>query len=59
MQSLQKNLKNLCKIEKQNNISINVFGNKDEIPYCIYTSNHTFEIYVDFLLLLNSKKYFL
>ena len=45
------------KIEKQNNISINVFGCEDEIPYCIYTSKQTFEKHLDLLLLSNSKNF--
>ena len=43
------------KIEKQNNIFINVFHHKDETPYHIYTSKQTFEIHVDLLVLSNSK----
>ena len=33
-------------IEKANNIFINVFSYEDETPYCIYTSNQTFEQFV-------------
>ena len=35
--------KDYPKIEKQNNISINVFGCEDETPYRIYASKQTFE----------------
>ena len=43
------------KIEKQNNISINVSRYEDETPYHIYTSKQTFEKHVDLVLLSNSK----
>ena len=33
----------MLKQKKQNNISINVIGYKDQISYGIYTSEHTFE----------------
>ena len=39
-------------IEKQSNISINLFGYEYEIPYSIYTSKQK---HVDLLLLSNSK----
>ena len=50
--------KDYDKIEKQNNMSINVFGYQDKTPYCIYTSKQT---YADLMLLWNSKNshYFL
>ena len=35
--------KDYAEIEKQNNISINVFSYDDETPHCIYTSKKTFE----------------
>ena len=44
--------KDYDKIEKQNNMSINVFGYQDKTPYCIYTSKQT---YADLILLWNSK----
>ena len=47
--------KGYVKIEKQNNISINVFDYENETPYCIYTLKQTFEKYVDLLVLSNSK----
>ena len=47
--------KDYVKIEKQNNISINAFGNEDETPHPIYTSKQTFEKHADLLLLTNSK----
>ena len=37
-------------MEKQNNISIRVFGYEDKTPYCTYTSKQTFETHVDLLL---------
>ena len=46
--------KDYAKIEKQNNISINVFG-YGKSPYHIYDSKQTFEKHDDFLLLSNSK----
>ena len=48
--------KDYAKVEKQKNISINVFGNEDKIPYRIYTSKQTFGKHVDLLLLSNFKK---
>ena len=47
--------KDYAKIEKQNNISINVFGYEDKIRYRIYASKQIFEKHVDLLLLSNSK----
>ena len=47
--------KDYAKREKQNNISINVFGYEYETPYRIYTSKQTFEKHDDVLLLSNSK----
>ena len=44
--------KDYAKIEKQNNISVNVFGYQDKTPYCIYTSK---KAYVDLMPLWNSK----
>ena len=43
------------KIDKQNDISINIFGYQDETPYRTYNSKQTFEKHVDLLLMLNSK----
>ena len=48
--------KDYAKVEKQKNISINVFGNEDKIPYRIYTSRQTFGKHVGLLLLSNFKK---
>ena len=45
----------LSKIEKQNSIPMNVFAYEDETPYCIYTSEKTFEKHIDLLLLSNFK----
>ena len=45
------------KIEKQNNVSTNVFVYEDETPYGIYTSKQTFEKQVDLVLLSNSKNF--
>ena len=43
------------KIEKQTNISINVFDYKSKTPYHILTSKQTFEKHVDLLLISNTK----
>ena len=47
--------KDYGKMEKQNNISINVFGYEGETPYHIHTSKQTFGKHVNLLLLSNSK----
>ena len=42
-------------MQKQTNISINLFGYEHERTYYIYTTKQTFEKHADLLLLLNSK----
>ena len=49
--------KEYAKIEKQNNISINVSGYTDETPYHIHALKQTFEKYVNLSLLSNPKNY--
>ena len=49
--------KGYTKIEKQNNISINMFGYEDKTPYCIYTSKQIFKKYVDLVLLCFNKSF--
>ena len=53
--------KDYAKIEKQNHVSINVFGYENETPYHIYTSKQTFGKQVDLLPFSNSNNshYFL
>ena len=41
------------KIEKQNNISINMFCYENKIQYHIYTSKQTSQKYIDLLLVQN------
>ena len=43
-----------AEIEKQNNISIDIFGYKYKGLYRIYTSKQTCEKHAHFVLLLNS-----
>ena len=61
-QNSSKNLKRtlqkkLFKIEKQSNISINVFGYENKTPYCIFNSKQTFKKHVVLLLLPNTKNF--
>ena len=46
--------KDYAEIEKQNNISIDIFGYKYKSLYRIYTSKQTCEQHAHFVLLLNS-----
>ena len=48
--------KGYCKIERQNNIYINVFCYESGLTYPIYVSNQMFKDCVDFLLIPNEKK---
>ena len=43
--------KNMAKVGKQSNISINVFDYEDETPYPFYTSEEIFEKHLDLMLL--------
>ena len=49
------------KIEKQNSIRINVFGNENEQPYLIHISKETFEDQMNLLLLITEyeKKHYI
>ena len=44
------------KIEKQNNININVFGYENKQPYPIYVSKEKFDDYMDLLLITEDNK---
>ena len=46
--------KDYAEIEKQNNISIDIFGYKYTGLYLIYTSQQTCEKHAHFVLLMNS-----
>ena len=45
-----------CIIERQNNISINVFRYESGLTYPIYVSNQKFKYCMDFLLILTENK---
>lgn len=44
-----------AKIERENNVAINVFSNEDEMSYHIYSPKQSFEKHVNLLLLSNYK----
>ena len=48
--------KNYCKIERQNNICINVFCYESGLTYPIYVSNQKFKDCMDLLLISNENK---
>ena len=48
-------IKQLNKIEKQNNININVFGYEDKQPYPIYVSKEKYEDHMELLLITENK----
>ena len=48
-------IKQINKIEKQNNIRINVFGYENKQPYPIYISKETFKDEMNLLLITNDK----
>ena len=45
-----------CKIEKNNNIVINVFCYENELTYFVYTSYEKFKDHMDLLLTTNKNK---
>ena len=49
-------IKQINKIEKQNNIRINVFGYENKQPYPIYISKETFEDQMNLLLITEDEK---
>ena len=48
--------KDYCKIEKQNNICINVFCYENKLTYPVYLSNQEFKNGIDLLLISNENK---
>ena len=48
--------KGYCKIEKQNNICINVFCYENKLTYPVYLSNQEFKNGIDLLLISNENK---
>ena len=48
--------KDYCKIEKKNNICINVFYYKNDLTYHVYVSDQKFENCIDLLLISNENK---
>ena len=48
--------KDYCKVEKQNNICINVFCYKSKLTYPVYLSNQGFKYCIDLLLISNKNK---
>ena len=48
--------KNFSKIEKKNNISINVFCYENDLPYPVQVSDQKFENSMDVLLISNKNK---
>ena len=48
--------KDYCKIERQNNIRINVFCYESGLTYPIYVSNQKFKDYMDLSLISNENK---
>ena len=48
--------KGYCKIERQNNICINVFCYENNLTYPVYVSDQKFENCMDLLLISNASK---
>ena len=48
--------KDYCKIEKQNNVCINVFCYDNRVTYSVYLSNQEFKDCIDLLLISNQNK---
>ena len=49
-------IKDYCRIERQNNICINVLRYENNLTYPVYVSNKKFENYKDLLLITNENK---
>ena len=47
--------KDYCKIEKKNNICINVFCYGNNLNYPVYISEQTFKDHIDLLLITDKK----
>ena len=48
--------KDYCKIEKKNNICINVFSYENNLTYTVYLSDQKFENFMDLFLISNENK---
>ena len=48
--------KDYCKIEKKNNICINVFGYENDSTYPVYVPNEKFKNFMDLLMISNKNK---